>query len=140
MAWINEFLFKPKEEFEIQILVDTCSYEVINLTNYEKPPIFELMKSDITKADKAKAHEIGSILCRQVLQLLSHIIQINSENCCQQCYRTSHTMQKISVILFFCSLLILSCTFLEQKDFVLRKTLINKSDETIFYDIYQTGG
>ncbi len=54
---INEFSFKAKDEFEIKILVDTCSYEVVNLTNYEKPPMFELMRSDITKTDKAKAHE-----------------------------------------------------------------------------------
>ncbi len=57
----------------------------------------------------------------------------------QQCFFRTSLMQRIFVVLFCCLLLILSCKFLEQKDFILRKTLINKSDESIFYDIYQTG-
>ncbi|MBL0182890.1 MAG: hypothetical protein IPP96_11605 [Chitinophagaceae bacterium] len=52
----NEFLFKPKREFEIKAIVDKCLCEVINLTEYEKPPLFEMMKADISKIDIDKAH------------------------------------------------------------------------------------
>jgi hypothetical protein len=51
----NEFIVKAKDEFEIRILVDQCTAELLNLSSYEKPPRFEMMKAKLSAADKGKA-------------------------------------------------------------------------------------
>jgi hypothetical protein len=56
----------------------------------------------------------------------------------QQYYRHPD-MKKIFILIFICSFQTISCAFLEQNDFVLRKTLTNKNNESIFYEIHQTG-
>ncbi len=53
----NEFVISGKrKEVEIHVSVDKCSCEFKNLTHYEKPPYFEMMRADISEADKEKAY------------------------------------------------------------------------------------
>src|SRR5687768_12109646 len=56
--WIsnNEIIITGKENIvETHVLINENRVEYVNLTPYEKPPLFELMKSDISKEDKKKA-------------------------------------------------------------------------------------
>lgn len=54
----NEFIITGKQkEMEIRILIDQCKAEFKNLTNYDKPPYFEMMRADISDEDREKAHQ-----------------------------------------------------------------------------------
>lgn len=53
----NEVTITGKEkQMEISIIVDDCSVTFKNLTPYKKAPFFEMMRSDITKSERANAH------------------------------------------------------------------------------------
>jgi hypothetical protein len=52
----NEFVLTGKKrEIEIHITVNSCEVKYINLTSYEKPPYFEMFRSDITDEEREKA-------------------------------------------------------------------------------------
>ena len=54
----NEIIITGKEkQVEIRIKIDKCKVEYVNLTNYNKAPLFEIMKANISKEDKEKAHQ-----------------------------------------------------------------------------------
>ena len=46
-----------KEEVEIKILIDDCKIEYKNLTRYDRPPYFEMMRADISSEEKEKAYK-----------------------------------------------------------------------------------
>lgn len=43
-------------EVEIRINTEACTVEFVNLTRYEKPPLLELMRSDLSEEEKSKAY------------------------------------------------------------------------------------
>ena len=45
------------KEVEMQVDVIKCGVEIINYSKYEKPPFFEMMRSDISESDQEKAHQ-----------------------------------------------------------------------------------
>ena len=52
----NEFVLTGKKnETEIRVNYEACSFEVINLTNYPKPPYFQMMRGDISQEEKQAA-------------------------------------------------------------------------------------
>ncbi len=53
----TEVIINGKEpHVETHVFVDTCKAEFINLTKYEKSPVFEMMRMDISEKEKKKAH------------------------------------------------------------------------------------
>lgn len=57
-TWIasNTFTLKgTKNETEIRINYEECTYEVINLTKYRTPPYFQMMRGDITEEERRLA-------------------------------------------------------------------------------------
>ena len=57
-TWKNDTSFiitGVKKEVEIHVTAENCSVEYINLTSYEKPPYFEMFRSDITQEEREKA-------------------------------------------------------------------------------------
>jgi len=54
----NELIITGKlNEVEINILVNECKVEFKNLTLYNKPPYFEMMKADVSEEDREKARQ-----------------------------------------------------------------------------------
>lgn len=52
----NKFILTGKRhEVEIHIIIDQCKIEYVNLTPYQKPPFFEMFKTDNTKEEKEEA-------------------------------------------------------------------------------------
>lgn len=55
---VDEFVITGKEkDTEIHILVNECRVEYINLTKYNKPPSFEMMRADISEEEREIAHQ-----------------------------------------------------------------------------------
>ena len=55
---MNELVITGKEkEVEICITVNECKITFTNLTKYKKPPFFEIMRADISEADRQKARQ-----------------------------------------------------------------------------------
>jgi hypothetical protein len=57
-AWVasNTFTLKgTKNETEIRINYDECSFDVINLTKYRMPPYFQMMRGDLTEEERRSA-------------------------------------------------------------------------------------
>lgn len=53
----NEFIITGKKGvIEIHVFVDSCSIQFVNLTSYDKPPYFELLRAGISKEDEDKAY------------------------------------------------------------------------------------
>lgn len=46
-----------KKEVEFHMNIDTLQLKYVNLTNYQKPPFFEMMRSDISQKDNEKAYD-----------------------------------------------------------------------------------
>jgi hypothetical protein len=42
---------------EISVFIDRCTVEYKNLTSYEKPPYFELMKAGLSDEEKGRARK-----------------------------------------------------------------------------------
>jgi hypothetical protein len=58
--WKNEkeiIITGKEKQVAINIKVDKCKVVYVNLTKYDKPPLFEMMKADISKEDKEKAYQ-----------------------------------------------------------------------------------
>ncbi len=54
----NELVLTGKENVvETHVFIKENRVEYVNLTPYEKPPIFEMMKAGISKEEKEKAHQ-----------------------------------------------------------------------------------
>jgi hypothetical protein len=54
----NEIIINGKEpHVETHVFADKCKAQFINLTKYEKSPVFEMMRMDISEENKKKAHE-----------------------------------------------------------------------------------
>ncbi|HWB90840.1 MAG TPA: hypothetical protein VG605_03270 [Puia sp.] len=54
----KEFVITGKcREVEIRILIDDCKIEYKNLSPYDRPPYFEMMRADISSEEKEKADE-----------------------------------------------------------------------------------
>lgn len=54
----NEIVIKGNsKEMEFRVLINECKAEIINNTAYPKPPLFEMMRADITKEEKDKANK-----------------------------------------------------------------------------------
>lgn len=54
----REFIITGKEkEVEFHILIDKCEMKLVNLTKFEKPPLHELMRADISPSDKERAYQ-----------------------------------------------------------------------------------
>lgn len=52
----NLLIISGKEKIvELHILVDKCELKIVNLTPYDKPPYFELMRADISEEERMKA-------------------------------------------------------------------------------------
>lgn len=52
-----EYIISGKEKIiEIHVFPDECKVEYVNLTEYNKPPLFELMRFDISGIEEEKAH------------------------------------------------------------------------------------
>lgn len=55
---VNELVITgKKKEVEIKILIDDCKIEYKNLTRYDRPPYFEMMRADISSEEKEKAYK-----------------------------------------------------------------------------------
>lgn len=46
-----------RKEVEIKIMIDDCKTEYKNLSQYDRPPYFEMMRADISSEDKEKAYQ-----------------------------------------------------------------------------------
>lgn len=58
--WKSKDLFivsGKSSESEFHIYIDRCEVELINKTNYPKPPFFEMMKAGLSKDEKEKAYK-----------------------------------------------------------------------------------
>jgi hypothetical protein len=54
----NELVLTGKENVvQTHVFIKENRVEFVNLTPYEKPPIFEMMKADISEEEKEKAHQ-----------------------------------------------------------------------------------
>ena len=54
----NEVIISGKEKIvEIHISIDDCKAAIINLTPYDNPPYFTLMRADITVEEREKAYK-----------------------------------------------------------------------------------
>lgn len=52
----NELILTGQEnEVQTHVLVNQNKVEYVNLTRYDKPPMFEMMKADVSKEEKEKA-------------------------------------------------------------------------------------
>jgi hypothetical protein len=45
------------KEVEMHVDVNKCNVDIVNLSRYEKPPFFEMMRSEISESDHEKAHQ-----------------------------------------------------------------------------------
>jgi hypothetical protein len=55
---INKLIITGKrKDVEIQVDVEKCEVAFKNLTNYSKAPYFEMMRADISEADREKAYQ-----------------------------------------------------------------------------------
>jgi hypothetical protein len=54
----NELIITGKnKEVEIHLLIDECKLSYKNLTKYDKPPYYEMMKAGLSEAEKKRAYE-----------------------------------------------------------------------------------
>lgn len=54
----NEIIITGKEkQVEVHVFVDKCKIEFVNLTPYPKPPLFEMLRVDISDEDKERAYK-----------------------------------------------------------------------------------
>lgn len=54
----NEFILTGKrKEVETRITIEGCKVKITNLTNYDNPPFYTLMKSGISKEEEEKARK-----------------------------------------------------------------------------------
>ena len=44
------------KEIELHVFVDECRKELVNLTPYEKPPYFQMMRADVSEEERDKAY------------------------------------------------------------------------------------
>jgi hypothetical protein len=54
----NELIVSGKEKVvEIHVKIDVCEVILVNLTKYDKPPLFEMMKANISVEEREKAYK-----------------------------------------------------------------------------------
>jgi hypothetical protein len=54
----NEIIITGKaKEVEIKVTINKCEVAFTNLTNYDKPPYFEMMRADTSESERHKAHQ-----------------------------------------------------------------------------------
>lgn len=71
-------LYGSSKQVEINIQIDSCSLQLVNLSDYEKPPLFEIFRLDISEDERelAKRNWISSLspAAREAIEAANNVI------------------------------------------------------------------